>query len=66
MTHWSKITPETWEFTDSSYKKLHTPDEYFWTTKQKVAMEEKRLKKEEDEKARRHRDMEESRRSKTL
>ena len=44
MTHWTKITPETWEFTDSSYKKLHTPDEYFWTTKQKVAMEEKRMK----------------------
>ena len=44
MTHWTKITPETWEFTDSSYKKLHTPDEYFWTTKQKIAMEEKRMK----------------------
>jgi hypothetical protein len=66
MTHWTKITPETWEFTDASYQKLHTPTEYFWTTKQKVEMEEKRKKKEEDAKARRYRDMEESRRRKTL
>ena len=66
MTHWTKITPETTVFTDSSYQKLHTPIEYFWTTKQKEKMEEKRKKKEEDEKARRRRDMEESRRRKTL
>ena len=46
MTHWTKITPETWEFNDSSYKKLHTPSEYFWTTKQKAEMEAKRMKKE--------------------
>ena len=48
MTHWTKITPETWEFTDSSYQKLHTPSEYLWTTKQKVAMEEKRMKKQKN------------------
>ena len=61
MTHWSDITRTTREFTDSSYKKLHTPSEYFWTKQQKAEM-----KRKEDEKARRHRDMEESRRSPTL
>ena len=35
MTHWSKITLETREFTDSSYMKLHTPSEYLLTDKQK-------------------------------
>ena len=66
MTHWKQITPSTREFTDSSYERLPTPSEYLWTEKQKAEMEQQRLKKEEDEKARRHRDMEERRRSKTL
>ena len=66
MTHWSKIDKKTREFTDESYKPLHTPSEYFWTPQQKAKMEEKRLKKEEDEKARRHRDMEERRRSQSM
>ena len=52
MTHWSKITRTTREFTDESYKPLHTPSEYFWTPQQKAKMEAKRKKKEEDEKAR--------------
>jgi hypothetical protein len=36
VTHWSKITPSTREFTDSSYRKLHTPSEYLSTDKQKA------------------------------
>ena len=35
MTHWSKITPSTREFTDSSYKRLHTPSEYLFSEEQK-------------------------------
>ena len=66
MTHWSKIDKKTREFTDESYKPLHTPSEYFYTPKQKAEMEANRLKKEEDEKARRHRDMEERRRRESL
>ena len=49
MTHWRKIDRTTREFTDSSYKKLHTPSEYFWTPEQKAEMEAKRKKKEADE-----------------
>ena len=66
MTHWSKIDKKAREFTDESYTPLHTPSEYFYTPEQKEQMEANRLKKEEDEKARRHRDMEESRRSKSM
>ena len=66
MTHWTKITSQTRHFTDESYMRLSTPDFQLYTPAQKARMEAERIKKVEDEKARRRRDMEESRRSKTL
>jgi hypothetical protein len=35
MTHWKDIDSSTRRFTDSSYKRLHTPSEYLLTDKQK-------------------------------
>ena len=45
MTNWAKIDKTTREFTDESYKPLHTPSEYFYTPQQKAKMEEERMKK---------------------
>ena len=66
MTHWTKITTKTRDFTDASYMELYTPPDQLLSTDQKEKIEVKRKKKEEDEKARRYRDMEEHRRSRTL
>ena len=45
MTHWTKIDKTTREFTDESYKPLHTPSDFLYTAKQKAEMEEERMKK---------------------
>ena len=60
MTHWKQITPSTREFTDSSYKRIHTPSEYLLSEKQKeevvqAAKKKADIRKEwgmEDEKTR--------------
>ena len=60
MTHWKDITPTTHEFTDSSYRRLHTPSEYLLSNQQKeeaakVAKKKADIRKEwgmEDEKTR--------------
>jgi hypothetical protein len=47
MTHWKNITPSTREFTDSSYKRLHTPSEYLLSEDQKEEVAKAAKKKAE-------------------